>query len=68
MMMDIKEIQQLLPHRYPFLLVDRIIEIIPGVKAVGIKNIRAARLSPLNGTKEALPPAPGPRLSKHPAL
>jgi len=39
MMMDIKEIRQLLPHRYPFLLVDRIIEIIPGVKAVGIKNL-----------------------------
>jgi len=39
MMMDIKEIRQLLPHRYPFLLVDRIIEINPGAKAVGIKNI-----------------------------
>ena len=39
MMMDIKEIQQVLPHRYPFLLVDRIIEIIPGAKAVGIKNV-----------------------------
>ncbi len=38
-MMNIKEIQKLLPHRYPFLLVDRIIEIQPGVKAVGIKNV-----------------------------
>jgi 3-hydroxyacyl-[acyl-carrier-protein] dehydratase len=38
-MMDIKEIQKLLPHRYPFLLVDRIIEFEPKVKAVGIKNI-----------------------------
>jgi len=38
-MITIKEIQELLPHRYPFLLVDRIIEIQPGVKAVGIKNI-----------------------------
>lgn len=38
-MMDIKEIQQLLPHRYPFLLVDRIIEMNPGTKAVGIKNV-----------------------------
>ncbi|OHE61075.1 MAG: 3-hydroxyacyl-[acyl-carrier-protein] dehydratase FabZ [Thermodesulfovibrio sp. RBG_19FT_COMBO_42_12] len=37
--MDIKEIQELLPHRYPFLLVDRIIEIEPGVKATGIKNV-----------------------------
>jgi len=38
-MMNIKEIQKLLPHRYPFLLVDRIIEIQTGVKAVGIKNV-----------------------------
>jgi 3-hydroxyacyl-[acyl-carrier-protein] dehydratase len=40
-MIDIKEIQTLLPHRYPFLLVDRIIAIEPGVKAVGIKNVTA---------------------------
>jgi len=38
-MMDIKEIQKLLPHRYPFLLVDRIIHLDPGVKAIGIKNV-----------------------------
>ncbi|MEW6416911.1 MAG: 3-hydroxyacyl-ACP dehydratase FabZ [Nitrospirota bacterium] len=38
-MMNIKEIQELLPHRYPFLLVDRIIEIELGVKVVGIKNV-----------------------------
>jgi 3-hydroxyacyl-[acyl-carrier-protein] dehydratase len=38
-MMDIKEIHKFLPHRYPFLLVDRIIEINPGEKATGIKNV-----------------------------
>lgn len=38
-MMDIKEIQKFLPHRYPFLLVDRIVEMEPGAKAVGIKNV-----------------------------
>jgi 3-hydroxyacyl-[acyl-carrier-protein] dehydratase len=38
-MIDIKEIQGILPHRYPFLLVDRIIEIESGKKAVGIKNV-----------------------------
>ncbi len=38
-MMDIKEIQKFLPHRYPFLLVDRIVEIEPGTKAIGIKNV-----------------------------
>lgn len=33
------EIRTLIPHRYPFLLVDRIDEIEPGVRAVGIKNV-----------------------------
>lgn len=36
---DIFEIMQILPHRYPFLLVDRIIELEPKKKAVGIKNV-----------------------------
>lgn len=34
-----EEIQKLLPHRYPFLLVDRIIDYVPGKKAVGVKNV-----------------------------
>ncbi|WP_093227687.1 3-hydroxyacyl-ACP dehydratase FabZ [Thermoflavimicrobium dichotomicum] len=38
-MFDIKQIQQIIPHRYPFLLVDKIIEHVPGKKAVGIKNV-----------------------------
>jgi 3-hydroxyacyl-[acyl-carrier-protein] dehydratase len=40
-MMDITEIQKLLPHRYPFLLVDRVIEIEPEKKLVGFKNVTA---------------------------
>ena len=35
----VEEIHQLLPHRYPFALVDRIVEFVPGEKAVGIKNV-----------------------------
>jgi 3-hydroxyacyl-[acyl-carrier-protein] dehydratase len=35
----VEEIQELLPHRYPFALVDRIIDYVPGKKAVGIKNV-----------------------------
>ncbi len=35
----IEEIQKLLPHRYPFLLVDRIIDYVPGKSAVGLKNV-----------------------------
>jgi 3-hydroxyacyl-[acyl-carrier-protein] dehydratase len=33
------DIQKILPHRYPFLLVDRIIEIEEGKRAVGLKNV-----------------------------
>jgi 3-hydroxyacyl-[acyl-carrier-protein] dehydratase len=36
---DIHEIQKLLPHRYPFLLIDRVIDYTPGEHLVGIKNI-----------------------------
>lgn len=38
-MLDAKEIQNIIPHRYPFLLVDKIIEIEEGKRAVGIKNV-----------------------------
>jgi 3-hydroxyacyl-[acyl-carrier-protein] dehydratase len=38
-MLKIQEIFKILPHRYPFLLVDRIIEMEPGKRAVGIKNV-----------------------------
>lgn len=40
-MMNIRDIQKILPHRYPFLLVDRIVDITPKVKAVGLKNVTA---------------------------
>lgn len=33
------DIQRMLPHRYPFLLVDEVIELIPGQKGIGIKNV-----------------------------
>jgi 3-hydroxyacyl-[acyl-carrier-protein] dehydratase len=35
----VEEIQELLPHRYPFALVDKIVDYVPGVRAVGIKNV-----------------------------
>jgi 3-hydroxyacyl-[acyl-carrier-protein] dehydratase len=38
-MIDINEIMQLLPHRYPFLLVDRVLEFEPSKRVVGIKNV-----------------------------
>ena len=36
---DINGIQRLIPHRYPFLLVDRLVDIVKGERAVGIKNV-----------------------------
>ncbi len=38
-MLDIKEIMNIIPHRQPFLLVDRIEEFEPGVRAIGYKNV-----------------------------
>jgi beta-hydroxyacyl-ACP dehydratase FabZ len=37
--LGIRDILRILPHRYPFLLVDRILEIDPGKKVVGLKNV-----------------------------
>ncbi len=39
MLMDIKEIQSIIPHRYPMLLIDRIVELEPLKRIVAIKNI-----------------------------
>ena len=36
---DINRIIQMIPHRYPFLLVDRVIDVIAGESAVGLKNV-----------------------------
>lgn len=39
MVYDINDIQKILPHRYPFLLIDKVIELEEGKRAVGIKNV-----------------------------
>lgn len=38
-MMDVNEIRKYLPHRYPFLLVDRVVELTPGESIVAYKNV-----------------------------
>ena len=38
-MLDSKQIQEIIPHRPPFLLVDKIVEMEEGKRAVGIKNV-----------------------------
>ncbi|MDI6869807.1 MAG: 3-hydroxyacyl-ACP dehydratase FabZ [Bacillota bacterium] len=37
--MDIGELMAILPHRYPFLMVDRLLELEPGVRGKGVKNV-----------------------------
>jgi 3-hydroxyacyl-[acyl-carrier-protein] dehydratase len=36
---DITRVMEILPHRYPFLMIDRVVEIVSGESAVGIKNV-----------------------------
>ncbi|MCE2852977.1 MAG: 3-hydroxyacyl-ACP dehydratase FabZ [Chloroflexaceae bacterium] len=38
-MMNVEQIMAVIPHRYPFLLIDRIVELEPGVRAVAIKQV-----------------------------
>ncbi|MEW9053390.1 MAG: 3-hydroxyacyl-ACP dehydratase FabZ [Neobacillus sp.] len=40
-MLDVTQIKEIIPHRYPFLLVDKVLEVEAGVRAVGIKNVTA---------------------------
>lgn len=39
MVMSVEDIMKVIPHRYPFLLIDRIVELEPGVRAVAIKQV-----------------------------
>jgi 3-hydroxyacyl-[acyl-carrier-protein] dehydratase len=36
---DIQRIMQMIPHRYPFLMIDRVVEVVSGASAIGIKNV-----------------------------
>ena len=38
-MLDIEQIKEIIPHRYPFLLVDRVTELEEGKKVIGLKNV-----------------------------
>ncbi|MEC5386500.1 3-hydroxyacyl-ACP dehydratase FabZ [Uliginosibacterium sp. H3] len=37
--MQIKEVMKYLPHRYPFLLIDRVLELVPGERVLALKNV-----------------------------
>jgi 3-hydroxyacyl-[acyl-carrier-protein] dehydratase len=57
-MMDIKEISEYLPHRYPFLLVDRVVSCEPGDTIKGFKNVSVNELF-FNGHFPGNPVMPG---------
>lgn len=40
-MLDINQIKEIIPHRYPFLLIDKIVEVEEGKRAIGLKNVTA---------------------------
>ena len=52
-MLDNNQIREIIPHRYPFLLVDRIISVEDGRKAVGLKT--SAPMSHFSGAFSGLP-------------
>jgi 3-hydroxyacyl-[acyl-carrier-protein] dehydratase len=57
--LDYAAIERILPHRYPFLLVDRVVEFEPDKRIVGVKNVSVNErcLSPApKGQRSALPP------------
>jgi len=54
----IDEIKQILPHRYPFLMVDRVIDVVPEKSGVGIKNVTANEEF-FNGHFPSTPTMPG---------
>jgi 3-hydroxyacyl-[acyl-carrier-protein] dehydratase len=56
--LDYAAIERILPHRYPFLLVDRVVEFEPDKRIVGIKNVSVNEryLSQTSGGRPALPP------------
>ncbi|NBC32982.1 MAG: 3-hydroxyacyl-ACP dehydratase FabZ [Alphaproteobacteria bacterium] len=55
---DILRIMEMIPHRYPMLMIDRVVDIVPNVSAVGIKNV-SANESFFQGHFPARPVMPG---------
>ncbi len=36
---DVERIMKMIPHRYPFLMIDRMVDVVPGESAIGVKNV-----------------------------
>lgn len=39
MQLDVREIQKIIPHRFPFLMIDKVVELVPNEKLVALKNV-----------------------------
>ncbi|NLE65361.1 MAG: 3-hydroxyacyl-[acyl-carrier-protein] dehydratase FabZ, partial [Elusimicrobia bacterium] len=39
MELSIQDIQKIIPHRFPFLLIDRVVDLVPNEKLVAVKNV-----------------------------
>src|SRR3990172_6247908 len=61
---DIRRIMELIPHRYPFLLIDRLLDIVPHESAVGLKNVTINE-SFFQGHFPGAPVMPGDTLHIH---
>ncbi len=55
---DILRVMEMIPHRYPMLMIDRVLDVVPNVSAVGIKNV-SANESYFQGHFPARPVMPG---------
>ncbi len=53
MLLNSNQIQEIIPHRYPFLLIDQVLELVPGVSCVAKKNVSANEMQFMGHFPEA---------------
>src|SRR5690348_17475029 len=51
---DLKQIMQMIPHRYPFLMIDKVINVVRGRSAVGVKGVTDRKSTRLNSSHPSI--------------